>query len=175
MKKRCIMIFPQFKNIELIEEVREKYDPLYKHVKPHITLVFPFDSTIETNQMKEHLLKSLKNIEPFFIKLQGITPVKSYGNYLYLNIKEGKEKIHKIHKRLYTGILEDYIPEWLIKENYNPHLTVGNINEEEKYIKAIEDTKDYDHEFETIVETISVEIIDENEDSIIELNVALDN
>lgn len=174
MKKRCIMIFPQFDNVDLIEELREKYDPLFKHVKPHITLVFPFDSSIETNQLNEHLLNSLKNIAPFPIKLQGITPVKSYGNYLYLNIKEGKERINEIHKRLYTDILEDYIPEWLLKEGYYPHLTVGNINEEDWYVKAIKETKDYHYEFETIVDTVSVEIIDENEDSIIEINVSLD-
>jgi hypothetical protein len=38
---------------------------------------------------------------------------------------------------------------------------------------AVEETKDIDDVFETTVETISVEIIDENENSIIELNIPL--
>ena len=42
IKKRTIMIFPQFENINLINEIREKYDPLAKHVSPHISLVFTF-------------------------------------------------------------------------------------------------------------------------------------
>ena len=41
---RTIMIFPQFKNIEIINEIRNRYDPLAKLVRPHITLVFPFEN-----------------------------------------------------------------------------------------------------------------------------------
>ncbi len=48
MIKRCIMIFPQFENIEVIDKIRNKYDPLANHLRPHITLVFPFDSNIKT-------------------------------------------------------------------------------------------------------------------------------
>lgn len=50
MLQRCIMIFPEFKNIEEIEKIRRKHDPLVNHVKPHITLVFPFNSGIEKNE-----------------------------------------------------------------------------------------------------------------------------
>jgi hypothetical protein len=39
MIKRCIMIFPKFENIEQIELIRRKYDPLVNHVEPHITLI----------------------------------------------------------------------------------------------------------------------------------------
>jgi 2'-5' RNA ligase len=38
------MIFQQFKNIEIINEIRNRYDPLAKLVRPHITLVFPFEN-----------------------------------------------------------------------------------------------------------------------------------
>ena len=41
---RTIMIFPQFNNIEIIDGIRDRYDPLAKLVRPHITLVFPFES-----------------------------------------------------------------------------------------------------------------------------------
>lgn len=40
------MIFPKFENIKIIDEIRDKYDPLANHVRPHITLVFPFESNI---------------------------------------------------------------------------------------------------------------------------------
>lgn len=41
MTIRTIMIFPEFTNIELINQLRVKYDPLFNKVRPHITLVFP--------------------------------------------------------------------------------------------------------------------------------------
>lgn len=175
MLKRCIMIFPEFANMKLIDEIREKYDPLAKHVNPHITLVFPFDSYIDTNELRDHLINKLKGIHPFSIRLKGITPVKSYGNYLYLNIEEGKETIVDIHHKFYTELLAEHMPEWLGKENYYPHMTVGLVEDEEEYNKAIEATKDFSYAFETIVKTISVEIIDENEDSIIELTIPLES
>lgn len=44
MSFRTIMIFPEFENIDVINDIRKKYDPLANLVLPHITLVFPFDS-----------------------------------------------------------------------------------------------------------------------------------
>jgi hypothetical protein len=37
--KRDILIFPKFDNIDIINEVRNKYDRLANLVNPHITLV----------------------------------------------------------------------------------------------------------------------------------------
>ena len=31
-------------NMEVIDKIREQYDPLANLVRPHITIVFPFDS-----------------------------------------------------------------------------------------------------------------------------------
>ncbi|MFL0270088.1 hypothetical protein [Candidatus Clostridium radicumherbarum] len=53
-------------------------------------------------------------------------------------------------------------------------MTVGNINDSEVFNKAIENTKKIDDIFETTVDMISVEIIDENEDSIIEMDINLE-
>jgi len=46
MNMRTIMIFPEFENIDNINDIRKKYDPLADLVLPHITLVFPFDSEL---------------------------------------------------------------------------------------------------------------------------------
>lgn len=100
------MIFPHFKNMQLIDDIRSKYDPLAKHVRPHITLFFPFESNLNTGKIKEHISNVISGIMPFDIKLNGITPSTSLGNYLFLNIIEGHNQIVELHKRLYSGILE---------------------------------------------------------------------
>lgn len=173
MLKRCIMIFPKFKNGQKIYKIREQYDPLANHVKPHITLVFPFDSDIKTTELKEHISTVLSNITPFEIILNGITPTNNFGKYLFLNIQNGSEEIIEIHKRLYTGFLENYFPDWLNGKTFLPHMTVGSFDNEEKFQIAIKDTRNITDYFKTTVNEISVEIIDENEDSIIELNIPL--
>lgn len=53
------MIFPQFKNVNIIDDIRKKYDPLANHVRPHITLVFTFESNLTSIELKEHLKKVL--------------------------------------------------------------------------------------------------------------------
>ena len=40
--KRDILIFPKFENIYLIQNIRNKFDPLANLIAPHITLAFPF-------------------------------------------------------------------------------------------------------------------------------------
>ena len=131
------MIFPQFENVEIINEVRTKYDPLANYVRPHITLVFPFDSDIETRQLKEHISSVLLGYKPFEVVLNGITPTRSFGKYLFLNLQQGSDKIIELHKLLYSGILQEHFPEWLKGDIFLPHMTVGNFESEEIFELAI--------------------------------------
>ena len=108
MIKRCIMIFPRFDNMEVINEIRREFDPLYKHVSPHITLVFPFDSEITTLDLKEHLTKSLNGFKEFNLQLQGISAGK--GNYMFLNVALGRNFLIELQRRINSGVLERYIP-----------------------------------------------------------------
>jgi 2'-5' RNA ligase len=167
------MIFPEFSNMGIINEIRSKYDPLAHHVRPHITLVFPFQSDISLNELKLHLENVLSKVESFKLVMQGITPVQQFGNYLFLEIITGKEEIIDIYKRLYTDLLESIHPQWLKTGNYYPHMTIGKLATEEEFKSAIENVKDIKDLFHTIVEKVSVEIIDENEDSLIEMEVSL--
>jgi len=47
------------------------------------------------------------------------------------NIQKGSNEIIELHKRLYTSILKDYLPEWLIENTFLPHMTVGNFDKDE--------------------------------------------
>lgn len=174
MLKRCIMIFPKFKNEHVVDAIRKKYDPLAEHVRPHITLVFPFESDIETDKLENHIETMVSGIRPFELTLSGITPsISPVGNCLFLNIKEGAMEIIELHKRLYKGILNEFHPEWLKNVEFLPHMTVGCISDLDDFKKAVEETKNIAEGFETTAQSIGVEIIDENEDSIIELNILL--
>lgn len=174
IKKRTIMIFPEFENINVINEIREKYDPLAKHVRPHICLVFTFESNITSNELNEHLKKVLSKTKPFRLTLQDIVKIDNpLGMYLFLDIKEGNEEINEMSKKLYAGILQDYKPGWLNEKTFMPHMTIGSFKDREKLNAAFKDTEAIKESFSTIVDKISVEIVDENEDSIIEMEIKL--
>ncbi|MBS4537642.1 2'-5' RNA ligase family protein [Clostridium sp. D2Q-11] len=168
MKKRSIIIFVDFPNVEIIQEIRKKYDPLYECIRPHITLLFPFESDITSGELKNHMENVLDDIEPFNITLRDITGAGD--NYLFLNLKKGNDEIIELHDRLYSGILEKYLYKRL---TYIPHITVGHLDAEDNYIKALEEVVNVKDEFKMIVKEIAVEVIDENENSNIEFIVGL--
>ena len=67
MSLRTIMIFPKFDNIDIIDEIREKYDPLAKLVRPHITIVFPFEMEITNDELSIIIENRLRDIKSFEI------------------------------------------------------------------------------------------------------------
>jgi hypothetical protein len=57
--------------------------------------------------------------------------------------------------------------------SFNPHMTVGKITREEDFKAAVNDVSGVNDIFDAMVKKISVEIIDENEDSLIEMEIEL--
>ena len=162
--KRDILLFPEFSNIDKIEKVRKKYDELYRLIKPHITLAFPFNSEISNEELKESLKEHLRGVKKFKISMRGISLKKDERNinYIFLNFGNGKEEIMHIHNLIYEKVLNKKI-----KFEYVPHITLGCIKDLEKIDKEILDEIS-NEKFETLVDKIYLEKIGENEESIIE-------
>lgn len=164
------MLFPEFENIGVIDMMRKKYDPLANLVRPHITLVFPFESDISNDEISDILEKRLYNFKSFILTLQGISKVAdSYGNYLFLNIIEGQQEIIDIHNILY----ENEFSKWNLGLQYAPHMTIGKLDNENELDYAFDEIKICQEKFSTTVKKISVEMIGEHEESIIVIEKAL--
>jgi 2'-5' RNA ligase len=164
MNKRTIMIFPEFENINIINDIRRKYDHLVDLVPPHITLVFPFDSDLTNEELNLYIKECLSDIHPFEIELEGFSKQKDrYGNYLFLNVVQGMNIIKEIHDTLY----KDKLKEFDLGYDYIPHMTVGKLSSIKLLNKAFDDVNRCNDKFSTIVKKISVEMIGEHEESII--------
>lgn len=164
MTTRTIMIFPEFHNMEVINFYRKKYDPLSGLVKPHITLVFPFQSDISNDALDRHLSNELMYIKPFEISLHGVSKHSDeFGNYLFLNVAKGEEPIRLIHERLYSHVLKEYNKGY----PYSPHLTIGNASSSEELERAYSDASRCRETFNARINTISVEMIGKSGKSII--------
>ncbi|GKU30317.1 2'-5' RNA ligase family protein [Clostridium folliculivorans] len=162
MDTRTIMIFPKFENIHIIDDIRKKYDPLADLVLPHITLVFPFNSELTNEELNLHLEKCLRGIPPFKIELNGFSKRQDkYGNYLFLNIVQGKDEIINIHSILY----KDKLKKFDLGYDYIPHMTVGKLPSKELLDKAFDDVNKCNYRFSTVVNKISVEMIGDHEES----------
>ncbi len=118
----------------------------------------------------------LTEIRPFKLTMGDIMKIdNSLGMYLFLVLIEGIKDIKKLSSKLYTGILEPYKPEWLNDKTFLPHMTIGNFTSKDDLNKAFKDVSVIKEKFTTMVNKVSVEIIDENENSIIEIEVNLSN
>lgn len=161
---RAIVIFPKFKNSDHIQKIRKDFDPLYAYIEPHITLVFPFESDLTKNDLKEHLEKQLEEIKPFEVMLKGVTGAND--GYIFLDMKEGNDQIIKLHDNLYTGILEDKLNRFI---PYVPHITLGQLSNKQSQIEVVEELYDFTEAFRTTIDKVSVELIDDSEKSVLEL------
>lgn len=118
MQKLAIVYFPKT-NLNKINSFREKYDISWQIIPPHITIVSPV-SNITANQLIEHVETMIKDTRSFSIHLIDLT--KSFDDYLFLSITEGKDEIVHLHDKLYSGILTPYVP---IDFPFAPHITLG--------------------------------------------------
>jgi len=164
MSLRTIMIFPEFENVEIIDKIRKQFDPLADLVRPHITIVFPFEGSMSNAELAQVLEERLADIKPFQLILGGISKQEDiFGNYLFLNVLQGAEEICHIHQALY----ENEFREFDKGLQYVPHMTVGKLATVEELDRAYNQVKFMESTFHTEVRKISVEMIGENEESII--------
>ena len=164
MSLRTIMIFPDFENMATIDSIRKRFDPLADLVRPHITIVFPFESDMSNEELSAVLDERLKGASSFDIALQDFGNYSdASGNYLSLYLTKGAEEIVKIHDALYSNEFKEFDPGF----EYVPHITVGKLASEKEMEDAFESIRTIGEPFVTTVKKISVEMIGEHEESII--------
>ncbi len=110
--------FPEI-NGSKINYFRQKYDP-YLIIDPHFTLIFPIPDTIDKEKLIKHIQKVIKTQKPFCIHISGLE--KSWDNWLFLVLKEGKSEMIRIHDKLYTGVLQKFLRKDI---EYIPHIAIG--------------------------------------------------
>ena len=163
--KRAIVLFPKFSNSEAIQAVRERFDPLAHYIAPHITLVFPFESTLSTEELKAHLSHTLAGMKQFAVSLSGVTGDFRDG-YLFLNVKQGNDNIIDLHDRLYSGAIQPHLYRKIL---YCPHVTVGKVESLPAFEDALVELDTITTIFNCEISQVIVENIDSRERSTTEL------
>ncbi len=115
----CLVHYPDI-DIEKIQGIRKKYDPTFRLINPHITLVFPTPNIVNEPQLIKHIREVLGSWRIFNIHLSGFR--KSWDNWLFLNVAEGASEISKLHAELYTGMLRPFLREDI---PFTPHVSLG--------------------------------------------------
>jgi len=146
-----------------VNKFRKRYDPQVDLIEPHITLMFPVPESIGENNLINHLKSVLRGRQPFPIHLQGLQ--RSWDDYLFLVVQEGKTDIIGLHNEIYTGVLADCRKAEL---PYVPHLTLGvfakNANE---YSEALEAAKRLDLDYRCVLDKVHLLKINDDRTEIV--------
>jgi 2'-5' RNA ligase len=151
-----------------IEQIRLRFDPLAGKLPPHITLVFPFESDVTTQDLRKHVGLSAEGVVPFAVTLNGITG--SEREYLFLSVSHGLDSILELHKRLYSGPLESHRS---TVRTYVPHVTLGRLGSEAAFEAALASVAQVDARIETVAQSLTVYRLEKDGERPIEFQVRL--
>jgi len=155
--KRDILIIVDFPNIDIIKEIQKKYYDIADKIEPHIAVTFPFDSDISDDELYEKLSSVAENYKPFKITCHGVSTPVGESNYRFLNIIENKDIIKKMSDDIYKNIIPEHL-EYRDKYNYDPHISLANM--------PLDKEIELDETFEMIVDSLYVERIGSNDESV---------
>jgi len=150
-------------NIEDINKIRQKYDPQFDLIEPHITLVFPIVESINENNLIFHIDNILSKWKTFPICLKGLQ--KSWDEHLFLMVEEGKVDMIELHNELYTGILDEYCKDNL---QFVPHLTLGICRKNtDQFLQVLKEVQHLDLIYRCFVDKVHLINIADQKRSII--------
>ena len=89
--------------------------------------------------------------------------IKCFDNYIFLNCIKGSSILIELHDEIYNKLIPTHLKKSI---EYIPHITLGQA-------ENLDNFSNFNYEFSAIVDEICVELIGENEESIIIGNIKL--
>lgn len=126
-------------DFEWIQSVRQEHDPLYYGVvDPHISLVFPTDG-VDGPTFVNHVREKASATSPFEVVFRctilGDPDFQGHA-HAFLVPDEGFSDIVRLHDRLYTGPLAEFLR---LDLPFIPHLGIANTPESDDCKVLIDD------------------------------------
>ena len=120
LPRRAIVWFPPAEIVAELESFRVLHDPLARVLAAHLTLVFPFASSLGTVQVAAHVRRALARWPILPIALEGLGHF--HADWIYVRVTRGHAAVTALHDRLYRGALAPFLRRDL---PYEPHVTIG--------------------------------------------------
>jgi 2'-5' RNA ligase len=157
LRGRAIVLFLPEPEPDAVMVLRRRFDPLFGSLGAHVTLVFPFQSDLSPEALREHVEQVVRGVSPITVRLADVTGGADVsGNnahYLFLNVKRGNDALIELHDRLYNGPLKGYLSR---EFTYMPHVTVGRFTERAAFGAALEIASTISIDFEATLDSVAV-------------------
>jgi 2'-5' RNA ligase len=149
LRGRAIVLF--LPEPDEVIALRRQFDPLFRSLRAHVTLVFPFQSDLSSEALRRHVEQAVCDVGPIAVRLADVTGADA--QYLFLNVKRGYDALVELHDRLYRGPLEVYLSH---EFSYMPHVTVGRLTNDENFRAAVQIASTTSIDFEATLDTVTV-------------------
>jgi 2'-5' RNA ligase len=120
LPRRALVWFPAAGKLADVERFRARHDPLAAALPPHVTLVFPFASSLGAIQVAAHVRRVTARWPALPVRFEGLSHF--HADWVYLRVGRGHAAAVELHDRLYRGALAPFLRRDL---PYEPHLTIG--------------------------------------------------
>lgn len=120
LPRRALVWFPPAARLESIEAFRARHDPLAATIPAHVTLVFPFASSLSALQIATHVRRVAAGWPVLPVAFAGSDAFDA--QWVHLRVTRGRHALAELHDRLYRGILAPFLR---VEFAYEPHLTIG--------------------------------------------------
>lgn len=136
--KRVIFVEPKIDNSEIIIDIFKKNNPDSCFVNPHICLVFPFESDLETGILESIMNDIINKYSSFNIQLRGLAiSYEERNNFLFLNVIDELNILSQMSSELYKELGNNA----KLRGEYVPHITIGKSKSVEEINQINEDSK----------------------------------
>ena len=120
--KRVIFVEPIIENYEAIFEIFKRHNPDSSFVNPHICLVFPFESDLETRILESIINDIFSKYSSFDVQLSGLSvSYEKRNNFLFLNVIDEQNILKQMSNDLFNRLGDNA----KLKGKYTPHITIG--------------------------------------------------
>ena len=135
-----------------INRLRTKYDPQFRLIAPHITIMFPTPDSIGERKLVSHIEGVLHRWESFPIRLKGLQ--QSWDEYLFLLLNKGEEDVIRLRDEIYTGLLSECREE---VRPFIPHVTLGAFRaKSEEYAQALKEAEQLKFNYECMLDRLDL-------------------
>ena len=136
--KRVIFVEPQIDNPETIFDIFKKHNPDSSFVNPHICLVFPFESDLETKTLESIMNDVFRKYSGFDIQLSGLSiSYEKRNNFLFLNVIDELNILNHMSSDLYDSLGDNV----KLRGSYTPHITIGKSKSAEEINRIIKEAQ----------------------------------
>jgi 2'-5' RNA ligase len=120
LPRRAVVWFPPAAIVDDVERFRAVNDPLAPAIAAHVTLVFPFASTLGMVQVAAHVRRAAARWPSLPVRLEGLGHF--HADWVHVRVTLGCAAVTALHDRLYRGALAPFLRRELA---YEPHVTIG--------------------------------------------------